>query len=176
MQRIRTYILKHLILILRTYDIISFKGKVRLIATRPGTSEVVEIKEIDNLMPTVAAGLIGDILIAESGYEVGITYCALGSSTTTPALGDTTLTNEGGGVAMRKTITNRTRAGNVVTLSTYFTAAECTLNIKEIGHYGYPATAVVDTGTLFNHALISYDNSGGTVDLTFECEITININ
>ena len=155
---------------------ISVTGKVRLIASDPMSGRIIETRETNNIITTAGAGLIGDILIAESGYEVGITYCALGSSSTTPALGDTTLNNEGGGAAMRKSITNRTRAGNVITLSTFFTAAECTLNIKEIGHFGYPATAVVDTGTLLNHALISYDNSGGNVDLTFECEITINVN
>ena len=136
------------------------------IATQRG--KLAYINQVNNLVVTVGKGLAGDILIGE--VSTGLTYHAIGTGTTTPAAGDTTLTTE----SNRLAVTSKTRAGNVITLSTFFVAAECTYNIKEAGIFGDQATGVADSGTLFCHYLQSYDNSGGSYDLTFDYDLTIS--
>ncbi len=130
----------------------------------------VIIKEGKNLIVTVGKELIGQMLIDASGYDTGFTYQAIGTSTTAPAAGDLKLTVE----AARKAITSRTRSGNEVTFSTFFTAAESTYNIKEAGVFGHStASASANTGVLFSHWLVSFDNSGGVYDITIDYILTI---
>jgi len=121
-----------------------------------------------NLVVTDGKGLAGDLLIGE--VTTGLTYHAIGTGTTTPAVGDTTLTTE----SNRLAITSKSRAGAVITLSTFFLAAQCTYNIKECGIFGDQATGVADSGTMLCHYLQSYDNSGGSYDLTFDYDLTIS--
>jgi predicted lactoylglutathione lyase len=144
------------------------KGRVRFTATDPRTGAIIKI--IDNLIVTVGKELIARMLIDESGYDTGLTYCAIGTGSTAPALNQTTLVAE----VSRKAITSKTRASNVITLSTFFTAAESAYAIEECGIFGHStASATVDSGVMFCRALLSYDNSAGNADLTIDWEITI---
>ena len=123
----------------------------------------------DNLIVTSGKELVAKMLIDETGYDTGLTYCAIGTGSTTPIASDTTLTAE----AARKAITLKSRNGNEVTYSTYFLASEATYNIQEVGLFGHStATITPDSGVLFNHALLSYDNSSGAVDLTIDIIVT----
>ncbi|GAG90563.1 unnamed protein product, partial [marine sediment metagenome] len=56
-------------------------GKWRLTAKHIKTGEVI-VKEGDNLITTVGRALVGDMLIDETGYDTGLTYCALGTDNT----------------------------------------------------------------------------------------------
>ena len=156
-----------------TPEAIRLKGMVRVTATNPWNGQIVAIREVPNMVVTSGKQLVGDLLIARTSYTVGITYCALGEGDTAPSLSDTQLTDEGGGAAMRKVITSRSRTGEIVTFSTFFLASECTLDIKEVGLFGYPADGTENSGTLLNHALVSYDNSGGSYDLTFDITMEV---
>lgn len=120
-----------------------------------------------NLIVSAGKYLVGDLMT--DTVSVGITYHAIGTGTTTPAGADTQLTTE----VARKQFASRTRVANTVILSAFYTAAESTYNIKEAGSFGASAGATANSGTLFNHYLQSYDNSGGTYDLTFDIEITV---
>ena len=140
-------------------------GKWRLTAKHIRTGEVI-VKEGKNLIMTVGKGLVGDMLIDVAGFDTGLTYCALGDDNTAPVVGQTTLVNEGGGVAMRLPITYKSRLANVITLSTFFTAALSTLAIKEAGIFGHNAGVVKDSGTMFSRWLVSFDNSGALYDIT----------
>lgn len=146
----------------------------RMTAYYKGTKKVAKVLEGKNIICTVGKGHIADMLIDKDGYDTGFTWCAVGSGVTTPAIGDTQLTNEGGGVAMRKAITSRTRVGNVMTLSTFFTSAEAILNIKEAGIFGHStAGAAENSGVMLSHWLTSFDNSGDDYDVTFDYVLTI---
>lgn len=124
---------------------------------------------VHNLVVSVGKYMVGDVLIDEE--TTGLTYHAIGTGTDAPSVGDSTLTTE----STRKAFTSRTRSGNVITLSCYYTAAQCTYNIKECGIFGgASATASTDSGVLFSHYLQTYDNSGGTKDLTFDYALTIS--
>ena len=122
-----------------------------------------------NIIVTSGKVLVAKMLMDASGYDTGLTYCAIGSDSTTPAVGDTTLATEENRVA----VTSKSRTVNAVTYSTFFTAAQSTYAIEEVGLFGHStASGTTDSGELFNHALLSYDNSAASVDLTIDVAIT----
>jgi len=150
-------------------ECLKLTGRWKLTARHIKTGEVIT-KEGKNLIVNVGKYLVGDMLIDETGYDTGLTYCAIGSDNTAPAAADVTLTVE----EARKAITSRTRLLGVITLATFFTAGESTYNIKEAGIFGHStAGAGADSGILFSHYLVSFDNSGGLYDLTFTYVLTI---
>lgn len=140
-------------------------GKVKLLVN----GKIVA--ESENLVTNVGKALVGDMLIDTSGYDTGITYCAVGTGTGTPAVTDTLLGTE----TYRKALTYKERAGNVMYLQTYFTASTVNVYIKEVGLFGHStATATLNTGIMFARALLSFDNSGGSpVDLIIQWEVTL---
>jgi hypothetical protein len=124
--------------------------------------------EVYNLITTLGKGIVADLLIDAIG--TGLTWHGIGTGTTAPALDDTELVTE----VERNILSSRSRVDGVVSLLTFYSASECTYNIKEAGIFGTSsASAVADSGLLFSRYLISYDNSGGLVDLTFDYELTI---
>jgi hypothetical protein len=128
---------------------------------------LVTKQEVDNLITSVGKQLLCNVII---DANTGLTYHAIGTDNTTPLAGDTTLTEE----QSRVLFSSRSRAGNVTSLSAFYTAAESTYAILECGIFGgATASGTPDSGKLFSHYLQSYDNSGGTVDLTFDYELTL---
>jgi len=151
------------------YEGLRLSGRWRLTARHIRTGEII-VKEGENLIVTVGKQLIGDMLIDESGYDTGLTYCAIGMDNTSPAITDTKLGSE----ANRKAITSKSRSGNEITLSTFFTAAESSYAIEEAGIFGHStASATKDSGVLFSHWLTSFDNSAGNYDITIDYVLTI---
>ncbi len=138
-------------------------GRWRLTARHTITGEV-KVKEGDNLIVNVGKYLIGRMLIDEATYDVGFTHQAIGRDATPPAVGQAGLIDE----ANRLAITSKTRLLNEVTLSTFFTAAQSTFAIEEAGVFGHTAGAI-----MFSRWLVSFDNSGGLFDLTFDYILTI---
>lgn len=121
-----------------------------------------------NLITTVGLNNIVDAFI---GADIGPAYHAIGTGTTNPVIGDTTLTAE----VSRRSVTSMVRTSSSVTVSTFFPVAECTYNIKESGVFGgSSASTSPDTGTLISHYLQSYDNTAGSYDLTFSWMLVIN--
>jgi len=154
---------------LRKGELIKVSGRWRLTARHRITGEEIVI-EGKNLITTVGKQLIGDMLIDASGYDTGLTYQAIGTSSTSPTVSDTQL----GAEAARKAVTSKSRSGNEITFSTFFTAAESSYNIQEAGIFGHStATSSPNTGILFSHWLVSFDNSAGNYDLTFDYVLTI---
>lgn len=145
--------------------IIQLKGHVQLLDAK--TREV--LAESDNIVVTTGQELTGYLLINAPGITIGISYCAFGTDGTAPADADTTLTVEAG----REQITQKNCALNVITLDTFFTAAESTFHILEVGLFGHDASMTPDSGMMFSHALLDYDNSGAPRDLVINWTITI---
>jgi hypothetical protein len=155
----------------KRHEALKIKAKCRLTITDPKTGKVVKVIERKNIIVNNGRYLIGDYLIDLSTvYDVGITYMEIGTGTTTPTITDVALTT----YAARKAVTSRTRALKDVTISTFWAAAQCAYNIKEAGEWGNAnAAAGQATGQLFSHWLISFDNSAGNYDLTFDYILTI---
>ncbi len=150
-------------------------GRGILTAYYKGTDKVFKRIIKDNLIVTVGKNMIGDMLIdAGAQWDTGLTYCALGADNTAPAIGQTQLVDEGGGAAMRKTITSKTAVVNEFTFSTFFTKAQSTLAIEEAAMFGSStAGAGENSGVMFSRWLVSFDNSLGNFDLTFDYVLTI---
>jgi len=140
-------------------------------ARRHGVCEIRARVERHNLVVTTGKELMCQMLIDDSGYDTGLTYCAIGSDSTSPAVGQTTLVTE----ENRKLITSKSCTTNVITLSTFFTSAESNYAIEEVGIFGHStASSSADSGVMFNRVLLSYDNSGASpLDLTIDVEITV---
>ncbi len=157
-------------------------GKGILTATKKGTrkfengkmvdpGEIVFETETPNIICDEGLLLVSAFLIDESGvYDVGLTYCEIGTDNTAPVAGDVILT----AFEHRNAITSGSRATYVDTFATFFTAAESTANIKEAGIWGgSDAAAGEATGLLFAHWLAAFDNSGGLYDITITYVLTI---
>lgn len=124
----------------------------------------------DNLIPAAGQALVGNMLIDVASYDTGLTYHAIGTTSTAVASGDTTL----GGEHARLTVTSKSRSGNVLTYSTFYTATQSAVSIEEAGMFGHKtANASADTGELFSHYLAYVNNASGSYDLTFNYQLTI---
>lgn len=153
---------------------ISLKGRVAIWSRPKGAKNHPWKLEAENrnVIVDLAIDWIGYALIDESAtYDTGITYQAIGTSTTTPAVTDTTLATE----SSRNPITAKSYddSDQEIDLSTFFAAADCSVNIKEVGLFGATATSAADSGHLFNRALINYDNSAGTKDIRITTKIAL---
>jgi len=157
-------------------------GKGILEATKKGTrkykngklidiGEVVYRVENPNIICNEGLQLAAGFLIDESAvYDVGLTYCEIGTGGAAPAAGDTTLTTYHG----RKAVTTDSRASYEDTFATFFTAAESTCAIEEAGMWGGSNAAAGEaTGLLFSHFLVSFDNTGGLYDITITYVLTV---
>ena len=143
-----------------------FKGR-RIID--PG--EIVAVIETPNIICDegllLFAGFIRD---EHADCDVGITYCEIGTSATTPVAGDSAL----GATHHRNTITNSSRDTHEVTFATFFTKAESTANLKEAGNWGGAQAAAGNaTGLIFAHWLAAFDNSSGLYDITITYILSI---
>ncbi len=145
------------------------KGKIRVILEDIYTGEK-DITEYDNILPTVGRVAIGRRLIKEALLqdEAVITYGAVGTGTSTPVNGDTTLQTE----LTRKQISSGNYISNVITIRTFFTTAEAVGSLKEFGLFGEVATGAADSGTLFQRVSIDKVKTN-TKTLTIESIITI---
>lgn len=123
---------------------------------------------VPNLVVTVGKAMLGDWMI-EASAPGSLSFHAIGTSSTTPSITDTVLTAE----AARIAFASRTRLGNIITLSAFYPAGDCTFDIQEVGIFGGAASSTPDSGTLLSHALLPYDNSAGAYDLTFDYNLTI---
>ena len=153
-----------------------FREHWQLTAYYKGTNKVAKVIEGENLIMAVGKAQVGDMLIDAAGYDTGITYCALGDDDTAPATDQIKLVDEGGtgpgGGAMRLTLTAKSRLVNIITLTTFFTAAQSTLAIEEAGMFGHDADGVKDSGVMFSRWLVSFDNSGALYDVTISYVLT----
>ena len=109
------------------------------------------------------------MLMEESGFDTGITFCEVGTNNTAPVVSDTDL-NTG---TKRNAITTTIRTANVVQFRTFFAAADISVFVKEMGMFGHStASSTLGTGALFNRAILNFDNSLGNKDLTVVSQVT----
>ena len=160
--------------LLSRHDKVALSGLIRLTARDRITHEIVDVVEARNLIVTAGKNLIANMLVDTSGYDTGITYCALGTNTTAPAITDTQLGTETSRLEIAAN-GSRTVATNVITFSTFFLAAQCSIFLKEVGLFGHStASATANSGVLLAHGQISYDNQAGNYDLTIDWLVTVS--
>lgn len=124
---------------------------------------------VKNMVVTAGKNSIADGLRGTTENSKGIiTYCAVGTGTTAPALADVQLQTELG----RKLISVRSVSGNVATFQTFFTTSEVVGTLKEAGLFGDAATATANSGTLFCRVAINRTKSSNDT-LTLSWTVTI---
>ena len=150
-------------------DKIKISGKVKMTMTDIETGEV-EISEYKNLIPTCGREAIARRLINEGlkASESIITYGAVGTNTSAPALVDTTLGTE----LFRKTIASTSRTSNELHINTFLTTAEGNGNLREFGLFGEDANGTANSGTLFEKVSINRTKTSAKT-LLIESVLTI---
>lgn len=141
-------------------------GKIIIELTHVKTGKKTIIKS-DNLLTTAGKALILDRLTGGVN-TCEITYGAVGTNSTAPAVGNTTLGTE----LARKVLAGRSYSGVVMTFVTFFSTAEANGAIEEFGLFGDGASGSADSGTLFNHAAISATKTS-SYTMTISCAITL---
>lgn len=129
-----------------------------------GIRQGVEVArwEAPNLITAAGMHAVANTLLNIGGFGGGLTYVALGTSSTAPTTADLRL----GAEAARRRFDIRERAiGNSALFYAYFPNSTIPTSIQEMGVFGYGATDTVNTGQLFAHVLIAI-SVGANVDLS----------
>lgn len=141
-------------------DGFNLKGKVEVRLN----DEVV--REIDNLVVTAGKGFVAASMIkTTSNSPAAMTHMAIGSNTTNPAAGDTTLGTELGRVAL----TSGTVDGAVVTYIATFPAGTGTGAVVEAGILNASSG-----GTLLCHTEFDVVNKGSADAITITWTVTVS--
>ena len=141
-------------------DGFNLKGRVEVCLN----GEVV--RKIDNLVVTTGKGFVAaSMLKTTSNSPAAMTHMAIGSNTTDPAAGDTTLGTELG----RVTLTSAEVSGAVVTYIATFPAGTGTGAVVEAGILNASSA-----GTLLCHTEFDVVNKGSADAITITWTVTVS--
>lgn len=136
----------------------------RLVITLTGPDGVVkETREIENLVVTVGKGYIASRM--KDATATAMSHMAVGTTNTTPAVGDTTLAAEAGRVAL----TSTNVVSNAVTYSASFPAGTGTGALVEAGLFNASSS-----GTMLARTTFLVINKGAADTLGISWTVTIN--
>lgn len=129
-------------------------GKVLTILQDIRTGEIK--KDLtNNMFVTTGKQALADHLRGTDANNRGtITYCAVGTGITAPALSNTTLETE----VFRKLISVREisdSGNNIAEFTIYFTTSEANGTLREAGLFGDSADGTANSGTLFCRSAIN---------------------
>lgn len=150
-------------------DGIQLKGEL-LVEIHDAVTGKLKSRELyKNLVVTAGKESIADALRGNVANNKGqITYCAVGTGSTAPAVGNTILVTE----LYRKQISVRSASARVATFKTFFNQNEANGTLAEAGLFGDLATNTANSGTLFCRTLISRIKSPqDTMTLTWSVTI-----
>lgn len=127
---------------------------------------IKSVQEYDNIIPTAGRSIVAEALSGGLGAiaDIEINFTSLGTGSTAPANGDTTLETE----TFRKAVASSTFSSNQLFITAFYTAPEVSGTFAEAGVH-INGTASVDTGTLFSRVAISITKSVSetlTIDYT----------
>lgn len=144
------------------------KGKILIILENVKTGRKRRYL-VNNLVTTAGKSSMADGLRGTTANNKGIiTYCAVGTNSVAPAVGDTQL----GAEVARKQISIREVSANVATFRTFFTTSEANGVLREAGLFGDDATTTANSGTLFCRAAINRTKTSSDT-LTLVWSVTI---
>lgn len=129
----------------------------------------IEGKHIyENLVPATALALIASLIGQSSSANAGkVTHCALGSGTTAPASGNTTLETE----VYRNAIASLNSVGAVVYATGFFSAPETSGTYREAGIF-IDGTGTANSGTLLSRVAINITKTTSQT-LTLDWTLTL---
>lgn len=145
------------------------KGHWKFTIRDARTGKIKQILEYDNLLPTVGRAMIANNLAnASPDNAMLVNYFALGTGTTAPANGDTTLETE----VFRNAIASRMNANNIAYFTGFLAATDDADTYKEAGLFS-DATGAADSGILLSHVAINVTKAI-TETLTVDITLTIS--
>jgi hypothetical protein len=124
-------------------ETIEMRGQVVIETFDQATGQLKERREIKNLVVSVGKAFIASRMVAAT--EPVMSHMAVGSNSTAPAAGDTTLGTELGRVAL----SSLTSAGAVVTHSATFPAGTGTGAVVEAGVFNAGSAGTMQCRTVF---------------------------
>lgn len=150
-------------------DIIVPKGRVQIILHDALTGKIKEIQNYNNMFVTAGKNSMAAALMGTIANTKGIiTYCALGTGSTAPALANTALQTE----LFRKLVSVRSVSTNQALFETFFTTSEANGTLREAGLFGDDASGTANSGTLFCRTAINRTKTTGDT-LTLRWTVTI---
>lgn len=102
------------------------------------------VRRAKNLITQAGLNFIAGLLAGSQNANIPI-FLGLGTGTTAPAAGDTTLVAE----QLRKEVSTKQQQANMVRIRTFFLSSEANGTWREFGLF-LSGTDVKDSGTLFN--------------------------
>jgi hypothetical protein len=127
-----------------------------------------DARQVKNLVVTVGKAWIASRMLVDAGGTGGVplmSYMAVGTSSTTPAVGDTTLGTEAGRVALASSSVT----GTAITYTATFPAGTGTGGLQEAGIFNASSS-----GTLLCHTTFPVVNkaAGDTVAITWTITVS----
>jgi len=122
---------------------------------------------VKNVTTTVGRSVFAQRLVNVTTYTGVVNYCALGTSSTAPAVGDTQLGTE----TYRKALSPSTYANNIAYLETFFSSTDTNGTFEEFAFF-IDGTGSANTGQMFNRFTQSVTKSA-TESLNVQSTVTI---
>lgn len=120
-----------------------------------------------NLTTTAGRSVLARILAGDTTYTGAINYGALGSGSTSPAVGNTQLATE----TFRKLYANRQQSGATTTIDFYYSKGDTNGTYNEFGCF-IDGTGSANSGQLFNRVLtggwVKTSAQSATVSIQFD--------
>lgn len=145
-------------------DNFAVTGKLNIIVRDTITGEIKVDTTIDNLVVTVGKNFIASRMAGTSSAVMG--WMAIGTSSTSPVVGNTTLGTELARVAT--TVSGGTPTSNTVLYTATFPAGTGTGALQEAGIFNANSA-----GTMLSRTTYSVINKGALDDMTINWTITI---
>lgn len=145
-------------------ETISVKGDLRIVIKDTQTGEIKLDREEKNLVVTVGKNFIASRMAGTAATVMG--YIGVGTGSTSPAAGDTTLVTE---VARQATtVSGGTASTNTVTYVSTFAAGTGTGALQEAGIFNASSA-----GTMLSRTTYSVVNKGAADEMTITWTITV---
>ena len=118
--------------------------------------------------------LLGQLLVGAAGFT-GLTFQAIGTGATALSPSQTQLATETARnmFSLAPLVTSGSSTATI-TIQTFFPASQCSVNIQEVGLFGNGATSAANSGTMFNRALVPFNNSSLMQDLVFTATLVLS--
>jgi hypothetical protein len=126
------------------------------------------IDHVKNIVVSDGLNVIAQRLSGLSSMGA-VSWHAIGTGTTAPALTDQALANE----VTRMALASVYGAASVFNASVFYWAFESMYNIKELGLFAGSPSSTPGSGILFSRTLYTYNNTSGLVDLSFDYALTL---
>ena len=153
---------------------INVQGRFIVETTNPNSGLVTARYESSNTVTRSGKNLILKMLLDIPGYDIGLTYQAIGSGTTAVSIANIALDTE---TIRRPCSLRQDTTGTVAAFTTYFTGSDLSdasvTGSEEVGIFGYDASNTADSGTLFSRALLSSTFTAGE-DVTISYVLTVS--